>query len=267
MSDEKEKEELKNLYLNYQINKDYYPDDIRELIEQFFSLSDFYHNVYEALIENCSSKLTHLAYTQYPDLSTITSPILLEYIKTTNEAVLSGIVFSMKKLVMDMLAKRNISEQFPKLQEWREFYMHPTPHTMKETDRNRRIHPDDLEWKKYVEKENREMKRFFIWEEKRKTEFYNIVQPELMKLYPAITDLEGDFWVLYAVIIRDEYEIWKSIMEKIEGIIIYEMPPESIEWDHKKFGDEHYRRYSKYGEISMKKRNDQINSIRLDDEL
>jgi hypothetical protein len=262
-----DKEEFRQLFINYQINKHLYPKELHNSLEEFFNITDFYFNVVEALIEECSGKLTALAYQHYPDLVSVNSPIIKDYFKDINETVLFGLAYSMKRLVVDMKSGVDIKDKYPELENWRSFYLHPKPTTMERFERNMKRFPDDNEWEKYVEKENREMKRFFLWEEKRKTEFYHVFQPVLMRLYPALCDLEGDCWVLFAVNLRDEYEIWKSAMEEVELGIIYEMPPEFVKWEHKKFSDELSKRYEKYSKISMKKRNDQINTIKLEDEL
>ena len=261
------KEEFSRIFINYQILKNRYPSEFQNTIETFLRLADFYYNVAESLIEECSGKLTELACIHYPDFASVDSPVIKDYFKEINESVLFGIAYSMKKLVEDMKAKVDLTVKYPKMESWRDFYVHPSPSTMKEFDFIKKLYPDENERKAYVEKENREMKRFFLWEEKRKTEFYNIVQPVLMRLYPVLLDLEGDYWVLYAVNMRDEYEIWKSVMEDVEISIIYEMPPESVKWDHKKFQDEISKRFSKYDNISMQKRNQQIDSMKLEDEL
>jgi hypothetical protein len=262
-----EKEEFRQFYIDYQIKKQNYPEELRDTLDKMFNITNFYYNVAEALIEECSGKLTDLAYIHYPEFVSITSPIIKDYFKDINQVVLLGIAYSMKQLVENMKAGVDIKEKYPELESWRSFYVHPSPHIMDDSLRNTRLHPNDDEWKQYVAEQNRELKRCFLWEEKRKKEFYDVVQPVLMRLYPKLDNLEGDYWVLYAVNLRDEYEVWESAMDEVQTGIVYEMPPEFVKWDDEEFRDEVSKRFSEYGEISMKKRTDQINSFKLEDEL
>jgi hypothetical protein len=74
----------------------------------------------------------------------------------------------------------------------------------------------------------------YFWSEHRKTDFYDIIQPSLLKLSPPLENLEGDFRVLYAVNLRDAYEEWLSCMEYLEiivpwnSLLKYQVEPEDF---------------------------------------
>jgi len=61
------------------------------------------------------------------------------------------------------------------------------------------------------------------------------VQPYLFEYLPALHNLEPDFWILYAVTVRDNYEEWLTCCEYLETAIEYHLPPESITWEHADF--------------------------------
>ncbi len=260
-----EDDNFKETRLNYEIYKKHLPDDFTSFFEKYLEFRDFHLGVSEALEDACLPQLEKLCRQHYPPLDGDLHPLLAEWVTTTHTATCFGIAYQMKGLVNRMNEGMDVAATYPKLEEWREFYLHPKPNTLEDSERSLFRFPDDDEWEKEKERENREMLRFHLWEEQRKKEFYDIIQPPLWKLYPVLETLEGDFWVLYAVEMRDAYEEWLSMMEHIEGIIEYEMPPESINWENKKFREEHYARYQ-LNPKRESKRLEMIDAFKLPDE-
>jgi hypothetical protein len=257
-----DKKQLKELLANHAMLKKYLPDDFNESAETFFEFADFFYNVNEAMQDATARQLRKLVSKQYPDLAVV-HPILEAAIDETNRMTMFGLAYIMKGLVEDMKIGTDIQAKYPKMEEWRAFYVHPKPNTMEGVERNHFLFPDEESWAKHVEEENKAMYRHFCWEENRKNEFYEIVQPALMQYYPVLQDIEGDFWVLYAVNLRDEYESWLSNMEMMESIVQYEMPPESINWEWDKYKAEKRLRYEKYGKASQGKRTAMIEAFEM----
>lgn len=257
-----DRKKLKEHIANHAIVKNYLPQDFNATFEKFFEIAGFHYNVYHAMEEVCLPKLRAVVKKHYPDL-TVVHPVIEEYVNEVSSTTIFSLAYMMKGLVRDMKDGVDIQAKYPKLEEWRDFYVHPKPSTMEGVPRNLFLYPDDEQWAKYVEEENRELYRFFCWEEKRKTDFYDIVQPELFKVYPVLEELEGDFWVLYAVNLRDEYEEWLTVMESTESAVQYEMPPESVRWDNEKYYAEKSARYAKYSKNSQAKREAMIKSFEI----
>ncbi len=254
------REDLKKYMATVAIHEGKLPTDLKTAFQTFFELADFYINVYTAMADETREPLTRLAKEHYPELLTATHPLQIEYIEDANTTTVFGLVYQMRGIVRDMAEGTDILAKYPKMEQWKDFYFHRKPSVVKESHRNVWLHKTDEEWEQYKEQENRAMYQFFCWEEQRKKEFYDIVQPVLFKLYPPLNDLEGDFWVLYAVNLRDEYECWLSSMEHLQGAIEYEMPPESINWDDEKFRKEYSARYKVYRNRKSK-RNEMIDSF------
>ena len=242
--DESRKKSRKETRINFEIYKKYLPEDYKSNLEKYFEICDFHFNVSEGLTNECKPKLEKLAREHYPDFNDNLHPLLADWITTTHETTCFGIAYHMKGLVQRMKNGINIKEQYPKLEEWRAFYFHQKPNTLEDKERNMYLWPDDEAWEEEKKKENREMLRFFLWEQQRKRDFYDIIQPALFRLYPVLESIEGDHWLLYAVNLRDDYEEWLSLMEHVEHIIEYGMPPESINWEKEKFSAESYRIYT-----------------------
>jgi hypothetical protein len=259
-----DKNDLKQRIAEYAINKDLFPEDFKASVERFFEMAGFFYEVFDAMSKACDAKLRALATRHYPDLAVV-HPIIEEYLHEVNTGIVQGIVYGMRGLVNDMKEGVDFHEKYPKLEEWRSYYCHPKPKITTDKDRYSWDPVDDAEWEKEKHQQNRELYRLFCWEEHRKTEFYEIVQPELFKVYPVLNELEGDAWVLYAVNLRDEYENWLTIMESTESAVQYEMPPECVHWDSEKYWAEKSARYKQYGSRSDK-RIAMINSFPIPDD-
>jgi hypothetical protein len=92
------------------------------------------------------------------------------------------------------------------------------------------------------------------WQESRKKEWYDIVQPLLLEHMPELQNLEGDFWVLYAVELRDNYEGWMDCCDHMEIVIEHHLPPESVWWEYDRFKEALRAAYAQYGEASQERR-------------
>jgi len=145
-------------------------------------------------------------------------------------------MFTLEKMLSDIKEDVKPGDKYTKLEQWREFYCKPQkPMTLSDKEREYRNYLSDEEWNKDREEENRKLLIFHQWEEKRKAEYYDVVQPLIFKYLPELYDIEDDYWVLYAVAVRDLYEEWKILCERPEIIIDYDMPLESVNMSSEEF--------------------------------
>ena len=92
-------------------------------------------------------------------------------------------------------------------------------------------YPSDLtdeEWEVKKEKTNELTMAYYHFTENRKSAWYDVMQPMNFVYLPELNEMEGDYWVMYAVKMRDEYENWKTRMEYAETVIEYDMDPELL---------------------------------------
>ncbi len=240
---------LNNWELSYHIYKDKLPSEFRETMDTFLEFYNFYINIYESCTHRLESQLNKLMVRHYPAIEKATRPAQIEYIKDLNTGHLFGLLFTLRNHLREQTQKINIHEKYPKLESWREFYCNPSqPDTLEDKLRNIYLFPNDEDWQKHKEEENKLLKILHHWQQTRQNEYYNLVQPLLFEYLPKLNDFEGDFWILYAVTVRDNYEEWTSCCEHLETAIEYNMPPESVNWkneDFKKLLREQRKLYSK----------------------
>jgi hypothetical protein len=240
---------LRNFKLDFHIHKHHLPADFRHEAEKFLDFCAFYYDAFQACSRLLIPRLNKLMLRHYPATAKATHPAQVQYINDTNEGHLFGLFTDLRNLLHEQEQGVNILEKYPKLESWREFYCKPSqPATLDDKLRNIYLYPNDEDWKKHQAEENRLLKILHDWQETRKNEYYDLVQPLLFEYLPKLNDLDGDFWVLYAVTLRDNYEEWTSCCEHLETAIEYHMPPKSINWkteDFKKALRENRPHYSK----------------------
>ncbi len=227
---------MKNWELSYHINKEHLPTDFRDTMETFLEFYHFYTNTYESCNHRLAPELNKLMLCHYPATQQATHPTQLEYIKDLHETNIFGLLLTLRNRLREQKEGINIHEKYPKLESWKQFYCNPSqPNTVHDNTRNIHLHPDNTEWEKYKAEENHKLKQLHTWRQTRQQEYYDLVQPYLFEYLPQLHNLEPDYWVLYAVTIRDCYEEWLTSCEYLETAIEYHLPPDSITWDYADF--------------------------------
>ena len=189
----------------------------------------FLFNIYRPWHKEAKAALLEVMERQLPEIKTNTNKHLRQFIKDINMAAAHSLIYSMRKLVKSHEEGMVLSEKYPKLDRWREFYCKPErPHYVKDTPHYHKRNMTAQEWEAYKQFENEKLDIIYKWKEKRKQEWYDAMQPLNFKYFPELNELEGDYWVLYAVHMRDNYELWKEDLEKIETVLDYGMNPEIL---------------------------------------
>ncbi|MBP6456261.1 MAG: hypothetical protein KA275_05970, partial [Chitinophagaceae bacterium] len=117
-----------------------------------------------------------------------------------------------------------------KLDRWRAFYYAPPEHSeLTDADRNPYLPQTDEAWAAYKEKENEYHNLFFAHEQWKEKIYTTTINNILLHFYPIIADFEGDYWLLYAMHLKDSYCKHKEYMHYIECNWDYDMPSSMLE--------------------------------------
>jgi hypothetical protein len=231
MSDENNMSEFEMFYhSNNELFRKIFPEDFTKCYEKFIELADFHYNVFLKYLDEAKPLLLNLASKQIFNFKTVRNhPDVIQFLDDICSTNCSAMMYTLAKLIREFKEDINIYEKYPNIERWREFYGKPQK-TYELSGEDRKYHTElnDEEWEKYKDKENRSLLKYHIWKEKRKTEYFDIVQPLIFKYLPELNNIEGDHWVIYAATVKDLYEEWKILCEEIETIIEYQMPPESV---------------------------------------
>lgn len=185
----------------------------------------FLLKIYKPWHKEAIEALLNVMHQQLPEIKPNSNKDLNRYIKDVNINIAHELIFQLHALIKSQHEGMIPSEKYPKLDSWREFYCKPeTPHYV--TDEDKRIEKmTEQEWEVYKQFENEKIDIFHRWKEERKQQWYDAMQPLNFKYLPALNELNGDYWILYAVTMRDNYESWKTGLENIESVLDYGMNP------------------------------------------
>ncbi len=249
------KRKLEEYEITYHANKDRFPPSLKEEIDKFLELKDFHFGTRKNFIEEGKPLLQELMFRQFEQFKGLSDPLALEYTDTNHETILWGMIEQLNNLCKMSMKKLSVLERYPKLERWRAIYL-DTPKPASFDDEDRKFYPylSDEEWAPFKEHENKLMRNFFLWEQKKKNDFFDIIQPLAFSYLPELSNLEGDFWVIYAVCITDNYEQWKILNEHLEIILDYEMPMECIKLKISELSELINRDYfNKFDEVKAKR--------------
>jgi hypothetical protein len=175
-------------------------------------------------------------YQQYPVFKTETRPLVVEHINDISDITVTALIITLRKLVEDQKAGVNVREKYPEFEHWIEFYGRPNqPEFIDDSNRYEYPWVSDEEWEVTLEKENSMLLEFFNWKEKRKFDFIDLIQKTFFKYYKELEELNPDEWIIYAMLIRDEYENYLCRCEDLELFIDCGFPEEEINLSYEEF--------------------------------
>jgi len=211
-------------------NQRNFPKELVDFLKEHYDTFHFLFSIYRKILKHLDPAMHELMLKHYPVFRTEQRPAVLEYLDDLPTLTCDAILIKIYHLWLNQKAGKNIRDSFPDIDKWRDFYGKPkTPDTIDESTRPDYTWISDAEWEQYRDSENASLLEFFNWEEKRKFEFVDLVQTYIFKYYKEIENLNPDEWIVYAMIIRDEYEYFKTICENIELLIDCKMPEKYVD--------------------------------------
>lgn len=213
----------------YHLNKDHFSPELDEILEVGYDSFYFLFHVYRKVMDKMPPALRNLMAKQYPVFKTESRPLVREFIDIIATTTGYSLLFRLKNLVEDQKKGVSIREKYPRLEEWKNFYIRPQhPGTVDESKRHQYVWLNDKEWKVFVQTENKKLLELFNWKESRKFKFIDIVQNIVLEHFKELEDLNSDEWIIYALVMREEYEYYMTNCDKAEMFIDCGFPEEQI---------------------------------------
>jgi hypothetical protein len=236
----------------YTLHKNDFEPQLQETIEKKIETLKWWYDIYLPITNDLHPLLAELALKQFPKFEEATrNETMHQYVNGIHEEIAGKIAANIyQNTVVAMREKEDLNAKYPRLEEWREFYCKPhQPDRMDDSGRKWKTWLSDEEWEEFKKLEDRRMARFREWELERENGFMNVVQPILFQHLPELNELEGDYFICYAVDLRDYYENWKSWLEHAETVIENEMPYETVFY----FGEDFRLLYKPYYDKNSKR--------------
>ena len=198
----------------------------------------FYTNTYYPAMQELKPAVRCQMMKQYPIIDTEFRPKVLEKIDQMVEATGQELLMELYKLVRDHQQGVNLREKYPKFERWVDFYARPPEVPVpdyayfdKHPKRYRTL--TDEQKKEMLEEWCASRTEVQFEFEKLKKEYYDLVQPVIFNYYPALLELDYEGWILYSVVIRENYEDYIVRSEHLDSFIDYEFPEEDIDLPYK----------------------------------
>lgn len=224
--------------------KRFYPEDQWEGLDKDPYFLEYSVNVYLEIQEHLPEQLKALMMKHYPVFEKEQRVQVWEYLDNVNKTI-PMFCLDIYNLLKDQQDGVDLKVKYPDLQSWRSFYDKPTPSGFVVDEAERLCFQDfnDQEWEAYKSQQVLEMQQFQNWSGKRQFEFIDHLQRFLINLCPRILDLESDAWVVYGMIVMDQYDKWKCCCEHIEIFIDYGFEVEMLALPHQEYDEMCYKRF------------------------
>jgi len=202
----------------------------------------FYDSIYVPVITDLEPAVRKLMIQQYPRIRGESRPLVLEYINDTIKYVGHEFLMQLYMVVQDQKEGVKFSEKYERFQNWVEFYGRPAEKPVldysffEEFPHLAVNFTQEMKDEFAIESLEDETITYEI-EEKLMKEYYDIVQPIVLKYYLELDDLNYEGWIMYAVQIREVYEDYKYYCEHLDTFIDYGFDEEDINLPYKEFSD------------------------------
>jgi len=213
------------------------PLDLRNEPWDNIELLHFYTHVYCNVNKELLPLLLDLAEKQFPIITREFRPLIVDRINEYLNDFIERFLWHMFQLLHDQKLGVDLHEKYPKLEEWIPFYARPQKPRSYDISFFDDFPPFVTEEYKLQEIEimNKTELEYFNKFEMLKRNFVDTVQEVVFKYYKEIFELDSDGWIMYSVIIRDEYEKYKDCFEYLDEFIFYEFPEEDINLNYTEF--------------------------------
>lgn len=227
----------------FHIHRDKLPPDFRETLDTYFGFREIFFSTEPKFFQLIHPPLWSLMQQHFPLLINTTDPEIKKHAKEIHSILSVNLIHGYWVLLNYQKDNIDLEKKYPKLRQWKQFYTWPEqPEQLGDKDRNHFRHPSAQEWEQYRQQENEKLLQLHDKILTERQQFYDIVQPVLFRLLPGLHNLEGEYWTLYAVKLRDNYEQWKTFAGRLETIIEYNLPPASFLWETKDYHEALFRK-------------------------
>lgn len=223
----------------------------------------FYDTVYIPIITELAPLIRKLMLKQYPIIRGESRPMVADYIDSVIHSAGHDLVMQIYMIVQDQKEGVNFREKNPDFESWVSFYGRPaeTPvpdYTFFDEYPEIAKTLTDQQKKEIAEESCEDEKICFVEEERLKKEYYDIVQPVVLKYYQDLDELGYEAWIMYAVQMREIYEEYKYRCEHLDTFIEYGFDEQDIDLDHKDFMEKFSLKFDEREKLKQAKADEEL---------
>lgn len=226
----------------FEDNYEYFARESKTFIDITNEITLFYEAVYVPAMSELEPAIHKLMLHQYPLIRDEFRPLVLEYINETVKYTGHEFLMQLYMVVEDQKDGVKFSEKYERFQNWVDFYGRPADKPVLNYDFFEEFPHLAVnftqEMKDEIATESFENESItFEIEERLMKEYYDAIQPIVLKYYLELDDLNYEGWIMYAVQIREVYEDFKYYCEHLDTFIDYGFDEKDINLPYKEFSD------------------------------
>lgn len=234
-NEEYEKSEFEEWFDTYFM---YFPPDFRTSGYDDVGVQCFYSKVYCRVMAELTPRVRRLMDKQYPIIKKEKRQAVLDEIDKIARNVGPAMLIHLFGLLYDDRSDVNFREKYINFQSFIEFYARPEkPRTLEEGFFDQFPWLSDEQKKQMVEDDRKEAQQICDWKEGRRREFFDIVQELLLKHYKEVLDLSPDGWIIYSMLLGEEYVDYTMSCDHIATFVQFEFPEEDLHLPYKEFSE------------------------------
>lgn len=220
----------------------------------------FYYSVYVPFKKELKKPLREMVHRHYPHIATETRPEVLAKIEKKIDWVGHEFILFLHNMVEFWKTGKDLREMFPKLDEWAisyPRYRQPRYTNPSFWDKYDWLNEEQIQ--KFIEDDRKEADEVFAFEEKPRSEFYDLIQSLTFKYYPLVQELDTDGWVMFEVFLRDEYSNYQLDFEHYDGFIEYGFGVEDLNLPYVEYSAKFSAKWKERWEEEQRKKQEEGN--------
>jgi len=188
-----------------------------------------FYRVYNSTIDPLTLGVYQLMLKQYPLLRDEVRPRVVEEIKDIANERASSFLLELFNLVYGQKSGVNIRENYTPFEDYIEDYGRPPqPQFLGDEYRHAAINLTDEEWAERIKNINIGIQEEFDEENIPRVEFIDRLQSIVMSHYSELENLNPDEWIIYAMILHNEYSEFLDRCWLIDSFISYHLPESDL---------------------------------------
>lgn len=205
----------------------------------------FYNSVYCPVMQELNKAVRALMLKHYPRIATEHRHEVLEEIDWRVQRTGHKFLLLLYDVVQDQTEGIDLRIHYPQLDEWAIKY--PTYRKPRYMDVS---FYDQFTWlteeqkQEMIDNNRKEADEEHVYKEKPRFEFFDMVQRITFRYLNEVQDLDRDGWVIYDVLLSEEYMDYQIRFEFIDGFIEYEFDVEDLKLPYEEYSKKYSERFN-----------------------
>jgi hypothetical protein len=215
--------------VNHCIENNVIPSVLKDSFQNVSDLIAFNTEVYQRISSHLIPALHKLMIRQYPVFAEENRPKMLIHLDDIIHSVSYSLMVKLYTLLRDQQENIQLREKYSEFEKWIKFYAMPQKAVVLEKeDRPEEAGIREDEWEIYRLRVNKEIIDSYNLIQNRMKDFVRTVHFIIFEQLPELLELNADEWIVFSVIMRDEYTNYSALCNHAANFIHRNYPEEAL---------------------------------------